>query len=289
MPSDKRARKHAARDAKRAEAERLRKRRATVRRTVIIVIAIGVAIGVYALVQSSPSKKAADKTSTTTTTSASTTTTSASTTTTSASTTSTTAATTAYTTSADCPSSFTGKLTKPSWSSPPAMTINTADTYTATVTTDVGTFTIALDPKTAPTAVNNFVFLADHHFYDCVTFHRVIPSFMDQGGDPTGTGEGGPGYQFTEHGPATANPQYPIGSVAMANSSPQGDADPSTNGSQFFIVTGSEGEGLPPDYVLFGQVTSGLSVVQKINSDGSASGVPPDVLHRMISVTIAES
>ncbi len=282
MPSDKRARKHAARDAKRAEEERLRKRQATVRRTVVIIIAVAVAIGVFFLVKSSPSKKTAATTTTTSTTVAATTTTTASST-------STTAASKAYTTSADCPTSFTGHLNKPSWSSPPAMTINTADTYTATVTTDVGTFAIALDAKTAPTAVNNFVFLADQHFYDCVTFHRVIPSFMDQGGDPTGTGDGGPGYSFTEHGPATASPQYPIGSVAMANSSPSGDADPNTNGSQFFIVTGSEGESLAPDYVLFGQVTSGLSVVQKINSDGSAQGVPPDVLHRMISVTIAQS
>jgi cyclophilin family peptidyl-prolyl cis-trans isomerase len=266
--------------------ERRRKRRATMRRIIVIAIAAGVAVGVYALASSGSKKNNNAASKSTTTTAAKTTTTAP--TTTAAPSASTTVASTAYTTSADCPTSFTGHLTKPSWSKAPAMTIDASKTYTATVTTDVGTFTIALDAKTAPTAVNNFVFLADNHFYDCVTFHRVIPGFMDQGGDPTGTGEGGPGYEFTAQGPATASPQYPIGSVAMANSS-SGTTDPSTNGSQFFIVTGSEGESLPPDYVLFGQVTSGLSVVDKINSDGSANGVPPDVLHRMISVTVAAS
>ena len=127
------------------------------------------------------------------------------------------------------------------------MTIDTSKTYTATVTTDIGPFTIQLDPKTAPKAVNNFVFLAKQHFFDCIVFHRVIPTFMDQTGDPTGTGTGGPGYQFADELPKTATPQYPLGSVAMANSGAN------TNGSQFFIVTGSEGEGLRPDYSLFGR------------------------------------
>jgi len=166
------------------------------------------------------------------------------------------------------------------------MTIDPSKTYTATVTTDVGPFTILLDPKAAPKTVNNFVFLADHHFYDCVVFHRVIQSFMDQTGDPTGTGEGGPGYQFADELPKKASPQYPIGSVAMAN------AGANTNGSQFFVVTGAEGEGLPPSYSLFGKVTSGISVVDKINADGSAASSStgtPVTLHRMISVTISES
>lgn len=170
------------------------------------------------------------------------------------------------------------------------MTIDTSKTYTATVQTDVGTFTMSLDPSEAPIAVNSFVFLAQHNFFNCIIFHRVIPGFVDQTGDPTGTGTGGPGYQFTEHGPpAAANPadQYPLGSVAMANSS-SGTTDPSTNGSQFFIVTGASGESLPPDYVLFGQVTSGMSVVQAINKDGTASGTP-SVIHRMLKVTITTS
>jgi cyclophilin family peptidyl-prolyl cis-trans isomerase len=166
------------------------------------------------------------------------------------------------------------------------MTINPSKTYTATVTTDVGPFTIQLDPKTAPKTVNSFVFLAQHHYFDCVVFHRVIQTFMDQTGDPTGTGDGGPGYQFADELPKKASPQYPIGSVAMANSGPN------SNGSQFFVVSGPQGEGLPPSYTLFGKVTSGMDVVNKINAGGSAatsSTGTPVTLHRMISVTIAES
>jgi cyclophilin family peptidyl-prolyl cis-trans isomerase len=156
------------------------------------------------------------------------------------------------------------------------------------VTTDVGPFTILLDPKQAPIATNSFVFLAKQHFFDCIVFHRVIPGFVDQTGDPTGSGSGGPGYQFAEPGPPKANPQYPLGSVAMANSNNPATTDPNTNGSQFFVVTGSQGETLTPDYTLFGQVTSGMDVVQKINADGAASGTPTK-LHRMVSVTISES
>jgi cyclophilin family peptidyl-prolyl cis-trans isomerase len=161
------------------------------------------------------------------------------------------------------------------------MTIDTSKTYTATVITDVGPFTIQLDPETAPEAVNNFVFLADQHFFDCVVFHRVIPSFVDQTGDPTGTGTGGPGYQFGDELPATTSPQYPLGSVAMANSGPN------TNGSQFFIVAGQQAESLPPSYTLFGQVSSGMNVVERVNADGSSSGTP-NTVHRMISVNVEE-
>ena len=168
----------------------------------------------------------------------------------------------------------------------PPMIIDPTKTYTATVTTDVGPFTITLDPQAAPKAVNNFVFLANQHFYDCIVFHRVIQTFMDQTGDPTGTGAGGPGYKFADELPKTASPQYPLGSVAMANSGPN------TNGSQFFVVAGPEGESLPPDYALFGQVTSGQNVVDAINADGSAASSStgtPTVEHRMISVTVTSS
>jgi len=158
------------------------------------------------------------------------------------------------------------------------MCINTSASYTAVVKTDVGTFDIALDAKAAPKTVNNFVFLARYHFYDGVIFHRVMPGFVVQGGDPTGTGTGGPGYTFADELPKAGS--YKLGSVAMANI-----GKPNTNGSQFFIVVGTQGEQLPPSYSLFGQVTSGMSVVQKIASDGSASGTPK-VVHKMISVTI---
>jgi cyclophilin family peptidyl-prolyl cis-trans isomerase len=132
--------------------------------------------------------------------------------------------------------------------------------------------------------VNNFVFLADKGYYHCVIFHRVIPKFMDQTGDPTGTGDGGPGYTIADEYPAKASnaaDQYPLGSVAMANTGAV-----HTGGSQFFIVAGSEGESLPNTYSLFGHVTSGMSVVDKINAEGSSAGVPPDVTQRMLSVTI---
>ena len=188
---------------------------------------------------------------------------------------------------AGCPKNPTTALKKPKWSSAPALTIDTAKTYTAKVRTDVGTFVIALDAKAAPQTVNNFVFLAQHHFFDCVIFHRVVPSFVDQTGDPTGTGTGGPGYTIPDELPAKASnaaDQYPLGSVAMANT-----GQPHSGSSQWFIVAGAQGESLPNSYSLFGLVTSGMSVVEKINAQGSTSGVPPDVIHRMLKVTIATS
>jgi cyclophilin family peptidyl-prolyl cis-trans isomerase len=289
MPTDKRARKRAARDAKQAAAQRAQKRRSTVRRAITVIVLVAVAGGIYLLVGGGSSKpSAAGKSGTTTTTGAT------STTSTSATTTTLAAAQVAADTAsaaAGCPSSVSGKLNKASYKAPP-MTIDTSKTYTATVKTDVGTFVITLDAKASPIAVNSFVFLAQRGFFNCIIFHRVIPGFVVQGGDPTGTGDGGPGYMFTEAGPtATANAaqQYPLGSVAMANSNSPATTTPTTNGSQFFIVTGSQGESLPPDYVLFGQVTSGMNVVDQISNDGSSSGVPPTITHRMLTVTIAES
>jgi cyclophilin family peptidyl-prolyl cis-trans isomerase len=178
-------------------------------------------------------------------------------------------------------------LQKPKWSSAPATIIDAAKTYTATVKTDAGTFVIGLDAKHAPQTVNSFVFLAQHRFFNCVIFHRVISGFVDQTGDPTGTGGGGPGYTIPDELPAKAsNPanQYPLGSVAMANT-----GQPHSGGSQWFIIAGAQGESLPASYSLFGRVTSGMSVVEKINAQGSASGVPPDVTHRMLKVTITAS
>ena len=166
------------------------------------------------------------------------------------------------------------------------MTIDATKTYTATVTTDIGPITLSLDAKTAPKAVNSFVFLAKQHFFDCIVFHRVVQGFVDQTGDPTGTGTGGPGYSFADEPPAKATPQYPLGSLAMANSGAN------TNGSQFFFVAGPAGESLPPSYTLFGAVTAGQSVVDKINASGapaSNSQGTPTTEHRMVSVTVATS
>ena len=285
MSTEKRQRQKAARQARLEAEQKKQKRKHLLRRGLTFLVIAAVVIGIAVWINSGSTKKknASASTSTTSTTKASTSTT-------------TTApapkggsgntSPAAITTSADCPTDFSATLNKPSYPSAPPMTIDTSKTYTATITTDVGPFTVELNPKAAPLAVNSFVFLAQHHFFDCIIFHRVIQTFMDQTGDPTGTGTGGPGYEFKDELPAIANPQYPIGSVAMANSGPN------TNGSQFFIVTGSEGESLAPSYSLFGKVTSGMAVVDKINAGGSAASSStgtPTTLHRMVSVTINES
>jgi cyclophilin family peptidyl-prolyl cis-trans isomerase len=160
------------------------------------------------------------------------------------------------------------------------MCIDPAKTYTATMVTSKGTMTIALDPIGAPKTVNNFVVLARYHYYDGVGFHRVIPGFMLQGGDPDGTGRGGPGYRFDDELPKPG--RYEVGSLAMAN------AGPNTNGSQFFIVSGSSGVGLPPQYSLFGKVVAGLDVVAAIDAVGSAGGAPKEKV-TIESVTISEA
>ena len=162
---------------------------------------------------------------------------------------------------------------------PPPMVIDPTRTYTAEMLTSKGALTIALDPIGAPKTVNNFVFLARWHYYDGIVFHRIIPGFMCQGGDPEGSGRGGPGYRFEDELPLPG--RYEIGSIAMAN------AGPNTNGSQFFIVSGPDGVGLPPAYSLFGKVVGGLDVVKAIESVGSRSGAPsePVVIE---SVTIVE-
>jgi cyclophilin family peptidyl-prolyl cis-trans isomerase len=158
--------------------------------------------------------------------------------------------------------------------------IDTDKRYTATMVTSHGTMVIALDPLAAPKTVNSFVFLARYHYYDGVIFHRIIPGFVLQGGDPTGTGTGGPGYKFEDELPAPG--RYQVGSLAMAN------AGPNTNGSQFFIISGPDGVRLPPQYALFGAVVSGGDVVTKINALGTRSGKPTEEVV-IESVTIAES
>jgi peptidylprolyl isomerase len=160
------------------------------------------------------------------------------------------------------------------------MIIDTAKRYTATMVTSKGTIVIALDPLAAPRTVNNFVFLARYHYYDGIVFHRVIPGFVLQGGDPEGTGRGGPGYRFADELPKPG--RYQIGSLAMAN------AGPDTNGSQFFIISGPDGTRLPPQYSLFGAVVSGGDVVSAIDAIGSSSGTPKE---RVVieSVTIDEA
>jgi cyclophilin family peptidyl-prolyl cis-trans isomerase len=163
----------------------------------------------------------------------------------------------------------------------PPFCIDTTKTYSVTLVTDIGPVTVKMLPKDAPVTVNNFIFLAGYHFYDGVVFHRVIPGFVVQGGDPTGTGGGGPGYMFKDELPSS-NTAYGTGSVAMANSGPN------TNGSQFFVVVPGGGSGLQPLYSAYGQVTSGLPVVEQINKDGTQAGTPAKY-HKIVKVTIAET
>jgi cyclophilin family peptidyl-prolyl cis-trans isomerase len=140
------------------------------------------------------------------------------------------------------------------WGVPKVAPLDTHKTYTAVVTTNKGVIRIKLLPKVAPIAVQSFVFLAQHHYFDGVRFHRVVPGFVIQGGDPTGTGQCGPGYQFNDE---KVTLPYTRGTVAMAN------AGANTNGSQFFIVL-SDHTGLQPNYTIFGQVTSGMGAVDRI-------------------------
>jgi cyclophilin family peptidyl-prolyl cis-trans isomerase len=160
------------------------------------------------------------------------------------------------------------------------MCIDPAKRYAAEMVTSHGTLTIALDPIGAPVTVNNFVFLARYHYYEGVIFHRIIPGFVLQGGDPTGTGAGGPGYRFADELPKPG--RYELGSLAMAN------AGPDTNGSQFFVISGPQGVRLPPQYALFGKVISGLDVVAAIDAIGTGSGKPKEKV-TIESVTITES
>jgi cyclophilin family peptidyl-prolyl cis-trans isomerase len=145
------------------------------------------------------------------------------------------------------------------WSQPPAMQIDPNKTYTATLHTSMGDITIQLLAKQAPRTVNNFVFLAQHGFYNGDRIFRIIKAFMFQTGDPNNNGTGGPGYQFADELPPAL--PYGPGVVAMAN------AGPNTNGSQFFICTsGPDCAGLnqTPNYTVFGKVTSGMDVVDRI-------------------------
>jgi cyclophilin family peptidyl-prolyl cis-trans isomerase len=167
---------------------------------------------------------------------------------------------------------------RPTFKEPPPMTIDPAKKYTATIDTSCGEITVELDPKVAPKTVNSFVFLANQKFFDGLTFHRVVKDFVIQGGDPEGTGSGGPGYEFEDELPQDG---YQIGSLAMANSGPN------TNGSQFFIVTGQNGAQLPNKYNRFGIVTKGLDVAQKLESFSTGDGPPSRPLY-ILSVTITE-
>ena len=145
----------------------------------------------------------------------------------------------------------------------PAPQTSTDKCYRATITMDRGTIVMDLDPQLAPNTVNNFVGLARQGFYDGVTWHRVVPDFVIQGGDPTATGAGGPGYTTVDVPPKSA--RYTRGVVAMAKTQTQPRG---TAGSQFFVVTARDA-GLPPDYAILGDITKGLGVVGHIGRLGN--------------------
>ena len=156
-------------------------------------------------------------------------------------------------------------MDKKQYAAPPPMTIDTAKTYSATFKTSHGEIVCDLFVKDAPKTVNNFVFLAREKFYDGTVFHRVIADFMVQGGDPTGTGRGGPGYKFEDE--LKNNPQkHQVGSLSMAN------AGPNTNGSQFFI-THVKTAWLDGKHTVFGKVSKGQDVVNAIQSGDKLIGV----------------
>ena len=170
---------------------------------------------------------------------------------------------------------------------PPPNCIDANKTYTATVKTNEGEFTIGLDTKAAPQTVNNFVVLSRYHYYDGVLCHRIITDFVVQCGDPTGTGAGpNPGYTIPDELPAAG--AYKDGSLAMANT---GQAN--TGGGQFFIITGPQGQQLPAQYSLFGQVTQGFDTTvtaMEGQADPNAdNGTPTKVPVYIESVTITES
>lgn len=257
MPTAKRERKRAGRQARLAQIEAARRRAQLRKRALVGVIVAAVAVGVIYVFNRGPASPAKR----------------------------------AVTTAGGCPAVNGSSPRRTSFTQPPPTCIQPGRTYTATFTTDVGTFTATLDAKTAPVTVNDFVVLARYHFYDGLSFHRVIPGFVIQGGDPNPptsatsapSGPQGPGYSVRGEAPKAG--AYKVGSLAMAKT--QGEP-PGTASSQFFIVTGPQGVALPPQYSLFGQVTSGLGVVKKIEAAGTPSG-QPKVVHKMLKVTISSS
>jgi peptidyl-prolyl cis-trans isomerase B (cyclophilin B) len=151
----------------------------------------------------------------------------------------------------------------------PKQVLSKGEKATAVIETSCGTFEIALDTTRAPKTANSFAFLADEGVYDDLTFHRIVPEFVIQGGDPLGTGNGGPGYTVDEKPPA--NLAYTKGVVAMAKTSAE---PPGRSGSQFFVVLSADA-GLPPEYALLGKVDKGFDVVERIGKLGSPPEVAP--------------
>jgi len=164
------------------------------------------------------------------------------------------------------------------YSSPPPMVIDTSKEYTAVIETEKGDLVLELFARDVPVTVNNFVFLAREGLYDGTTFHRVIPGFMVQGGDPTGTGMGGPGYTFDDE---FTGHTHEVGTLSMANSGPN------TNGSQFFITYASQ-HGLDGKHTVFGQLVQGMDVLEELTPRDPNQN-PQFEGDKIIRITIEES
>ena len=157
---------------------------------------------------------------------------------------------------------------------PPTFRVDKRKRYTAVLQTNCGTIEIALDTQRAPRTTSSFISLVRDGFYDGLSFHRIIAGFVVQGGDPEGSGNGGPGYSVTEAPPE--NLRYTAGTVAMAKTQLE---EPGTSGSQFFIVSGPDGQTLTPDYALVGKVSKGMDVVERLQNvpvDPAADNRPVD-------------
>ena len=154
----------------------------------------------------------------------------------------------------------------------PTSALDPTKTYRVALRTNCGTFVIRLAVKTAPNTAASFVSLVRSNYYDGTVFHRIVPDFIIQGGDPTASGTGGPGYTVVDRPPAGT--QYLFGTVAMAKTQTE---PPGTSGSQFFVVTGPDA-GLPPDYAVLGDVVAGADVVRRIGRLGDSSTEQPTAL-----------
>ena len=279
MPTDKRARQRAAREQKQAVIQKSRKRRRNTRRGLGLAVLAAAIVGIVFLVNGGTKAAAPTTTTTTSTTTSSTTTTS----------------TTIKPGVPTCPPVAGSADRVILFEGAPGNCVAKTAVFEATFKTSLGNIVVTMPAASSYAAVNNFVFLARYHYYDKTTFHRVIPSFVVQGGDPWGDGTGGPqhypGYSYTGNTPPAScktKPSqaacYQPGDIAMANST-----GPSTNGSQFFFVLpgGQKILNGEPNYTIFGKVISGSSVMDKIGADGSSSGTPTTKVD-LLSVTVKQ-
>ena len=186
------------------------------------------------------------------------------------------------TTAVECADVDAPDAREPGTSAAPTDELDASKTYTLTFDTSCGPFTVTLDPERAPKTAASLVALANAGYFDNTIFHRVASGFVIQGGDPTQTGSGGPGYSTVDAPPSDAT--YPRGTVAMAKTQLEA---PGTSGSQFFVVTG-DGSGLTPDYAIVGEVTKGMDTILRIDALGAGDG-PPSQPVVVNTVTVGES